>query len=167
MVGRWEAAFSSGEVVRASVVRITLHAVAAADHAVFHAAMLPYLRASRLNDARFTSEGLTAADADALVPGLLELLAKPRSKAEIEAYCGSSRMWWALRTFAPLVRAPTSAPWAFGPRPRYLAAEGAPAQPRRRRGRPGSARATLPGGVRPGLDGRHRYVHVPASAGRS
>ena len=34
-------------------------------------------------------------------------------------------MWWAMRTFAPLVHAPTGAPWTFGPRPRYLAAAGA------------------------------------------
>ena len=163
--GRWDEAFSSGEVVKASVVRITLHAVAAADYPVFYAAMLPYLRASRLNDARFTSEGLTAADADALVPGLLELLAEPR-KAEIEAFCGSPRMWWALRTFAPLVHAPTSPPWSFGPRPRYVAADGAPATHRRRRRRPGDARAALPRGVRPGVGGGHRHVHDAAQAAR-
>jgi hypothetical protein len=118
-------AFSDREVVKASVMRITLHAVAAGDHPDFHAAMLPYLRASRLNDRRFSSEGLTAADADALVPGLLELLAEPRGKAEVEAFCGPPRMWWALRTFAPLLHAPTGPPWSFGPRPRYVAS-GAP-----------------------------------------
>ena len=130
-------AFADREVVKASVVRITLHAVAAADYPAFHAAMLPYLRASRLNDRRFTSEGLTAADADALVPDLLELLAEPRSKAEIETFCGPPRMWWALRTFAPLLHAPTGPPWSFGPRPRYVAS-GAPTD-----GDVSSGRATL------------------------
>ena len=43
-------AFADREVVKASVVRITLHAVAADDYPAFYAAMLPYLRASRLND---------------------------------------------------------------------------------------------------------------------
>jgi hypothetical protein len=94
-------AFADRTVVKASVVRLTLHAVVADDYPAFYAAMLPYLRASRLHDDRFTSEGLTAADADALVPGLLELLAEPRGKAEVEAFCGPPRMWWALRTFAP------------------------------------------------------------------
>ena len=117
-------AFARGEVVKASVVRITLHVVAADDHPAFHAAMLPYLRASRLSDRRFTSEGLTAADADALVPGLLELLATPRSKGDIEAFCGHPRMWWALRTFAPLLHAPTGPPWSFGARPRSPQASG-------------------------------------------
>ncbi|HEY8092133.1 MAG TPA: winged helix DNA-binding domain-containing protein, partial [Acidimicrobiales bacterium] len=114
-------AFFDREVVKASVVRITLHAVTASDYPDFYAAMLPYLRASRLNDRRFSSEGLTAADADALVPGLLALLAEPRSKAEVEAFCGPPRMWWALRTFAPLLHAPTGPPWCFGPRPSYVA----------------------------------------------
>ena len=35
-------------------------------------------------------------------------------------------MWWALRTFAPLLHAPTGPPWSFGPRPHYVAS-GAPA----------------------------------------
>ena len=113
-------------MVKAPVVRITLQAVVAGDYPAFHAAMLPYLRASRLYDRRFTSEGLTEADADALVPGLLALLAEPRTKAEVEAFSGAPRMWWALRTFAPLVHAPTGPPWSFGPRPQYVAS-GAPA----------------------------------------
>ena len=130
-------AFADREVVKASVVRITLHAVAAGDYPAFHAAMLPYLRSSRLADRRFTSEGLTTADADALVPGLLALLAEPRSKAEVEAFCGPPRMWWALRTFAPVLHAPTGPPWSFGPQPRYIAA-GAPTD-----GDVGAGRATL------------------------
>ena len=130
-------AFADRAVVKASVVRITLHAVAADDYPAFHAAMLPYLRASRLSDRRFTSQGLTTADADAVVDGLLELLAEPRSKSEIEAFCGSPRMWWALRTFAPLLHAPTGPPWSFGPQPRYIAS-GAPTD-----GDVGAGRATL------------------------
>jgi hypothetical protein len=115
-------AFTQREVVKAAVVRIALHAVAAEDYPDFYAAMLPYLRASRLNDRRFTTEGFTTEAADALVPALLDLLAEPRTKAEVEALCGSPRMWWALRTFAPLVHAPTGPPWSFGPRPQYVAA---------------------------------------------
>lgn len=115
-------AFTERTVVKAGVVRITLHAVTAEDHPTFYAAMLPYLRAARLYDRRFTSEGLTTEAADALVPALLDLLAEPRTKAEVEALCGSPRMWWALRTFAPLLHAPTGPPWSFGTRPQYVAA---------------------------------------------
>lgn len=133
-----DAAFASHAVVKASLVRLTLHAVAVEDHAVLHAAMLPSLRASRLADKRYTSSGLTVDDADAALPELLEYLAEPRTKAEIEALFhdrhgadGSQWLWWALRTFAPLVHAPGVAPWSFDSRKTYRAAPppSAPAPP--------------------------------------
>ncbi|MBV9953400.1 MAG: AlkZ family DNA glycosylase, partial [Acidimicrobiia bacterium] len=114
-------AFAERSVVKATSIRITLHAVAADDYPAFHAAMVPYLRAARLYDKRFTSEGLTEQDADTVVPRLLDLLAEPRGKPEIEAFCGPPRMWWALRTFAPLWHVPTGGPWSFGPKPAYVA----------------------------------------------
>ena len=46
-------------VVKATLMRITLHAVHADDYPAFHAAMLPTLRAARLGDRRFTGSGLT------------------------------------------------------------------------------------------------------------
>jgi hypothetical protein len=115
-----DAAFADHAVVKATLLRITLHAVHAQDYPAFHNAMLPSLRASRLGDRRFTTTGLSVADADALVPQLLEFAARPRSKAEIEdlleARLGDRkpRVWWALRTFAPLLHAPTGGPWSFG-----------------------------------------------------
>jgi hypothetical protein len=107
-------AFLERSVVKATTIRITLHAVAAGDYPAFHAAMSPYLRAARLHDKRYTSEGLSVADADELLPRLLDLLADPRGKAEIEPFCGPPRLWWALRTFAPLWHTPTGGPWSFG-----------------------------------------------------
>jgi hypothetical protein len=123
-----DAAFASGAVVKASLLRLTLHAVHADDYPTFHLAMLPSLRASRLHDRRFTDSGLTIADADALLPQLLEFADRPRTKAEVEellaARHGESnpRLWWALRTFAPLLHAPTGGPWSFGVRAAYVAA---------------------------------------------
>ena len=108
------AAFADRTVVKASLIRLTLHAVVAEDYPAFHNAMLSSLRASRLNDRRFTTSGLSTADADALVPHLVEFTRRPRSKAEIEALVQTRlgerhhpRAWWALRTFAPLHHAPT------------------------------------------------------------
>lgn len=132
-----DAAFTHHTVVKASLMRITLHAVAAEDYPVFHAAMLASLRASRLNDRRWTSMGLSAAEADALIPQLLEFAGQPRSNADFEAlisarlgpHLGSAPKpgpWWALRTFAPLVHARTGGPWSFGPRPSYVAARTQP-----------------------------------------
>jgi hypothetical protein len=109
-------------------MRITLHAVHSDDHPVMHAAMQPTLRGARLGDSRFTRSGLSAADADALVPHLLEFADRPRRNAEVEAWIEDrlgvppKGVWWALRSFAPLLHAPTGGPWSFGLRPAYVGA---------------------------------------------
>jgi len=124
-------AFADRQVLKASLMRITLHAVHVADYGHFHEAMQPTLRAARLNDARFRVSGLTSSDADGLIPELLDFTAHPRSNAEVEAWLDrrlgglpGRSVWWALRTYGPFVQAPTGGPWTFGARPAYL---GAPA----------------------------------------
>ncbi len=123
-----DAAFADRALVKATLMRITLHAVHAEDYPAFHSAMLPSLRASRLYDRRFTSSGLTIAEVDALVPDLLDFAERPRSRVAIEdrleAQTGDRepRAWWALRTFAPLHHVPTGGPWSFGPRASFVAA---------------------------------------------
>lgn len=123
-----DAAFVARDLVKATLMRITLHAVRAADHPVLHAAMTACLRGSRLGDRRFTSAGVPVAELDGLVPELLAFLAEPRSNAEVEAlldgrYPGHGRgLWWAARTFAPVHRAPTGGPWAFDAA-RFVAAD--------------------------------------------
>ena len=79
--GDLDAAFADHSVVKATLMRITLHAVAADDHPDLHQAMQESLRAARLNDARFRRTGLTAADADAVVPDLLAFAAERRTNA--------------------------------------------------------------------------------------
>jgi hypothetical protein len=140
-----DAAFAAGAVVKATLMRIALHAVDAADYPAFHEAMQPSLRGSRLNDRRFTGTGLTAADADALVPDLLAFTARPRMNADVEGWLAGrpggpvpERAWWALRTYGPFVHAPTGGPWSFGWRPSYVAARG-----RRRSGDPEAALRVL------------------------
>jgi hypothetical protein len=64
-------AFADGTIVKATLMRITLHAVDATDYPAFHEAMQPSLRASCLGDPRFTRAGLSSADAEALIPHLL------------------------------------------------------------------------------------------------
>ncbi|MBW3620432.1 MAG: winged helix DNA-binding domain-containing protein [Actinobacteria bacterium] len=130
-----DAAFADGELVKAPLMRITLHAVDARDYTAFHEAMVASLRASRLHDRRYTSTGLTTADADAVLPHVVAFASRPRTKAEIEELLGEHvgappepRLWWALRTFAPLAHAPTGGPWSFGPRPSFVAAPTVPAR---------------------------------------
>jgi winged helix DNA-binding protein len=123
-----DAAFAEGSVVKASLIRLTLHAVHAEHYPAFHTAMLSSLRGSRLNDRRFTTSGLSTADADLLLPHLLKFAARPRTKAEIEdlieARLGkrNPRAWWALKTFAPLHHAPTGGPWSFRTSSSFVAA---------------------------------------------
>ncbi len=124
-----DAAFADHRVVKASLIRLTLHAVHAEDYPAFHDAMLSSLRSSRLGDRRFTSSGLSSADADALVPHLTKFAARPRTKAEIEGLLQTQlgerdhpRAWWALKMFAPLHHAPTGGPWSFGAKSSFIAA---------------------------------------------
>jgi hypothetical protein len=124
-----DAAFATGTVVKASLIRLTLHAVVADDYPAVHSAMLSSLRASRLHDRRFTTTGLSIADADALVPHLVEYTARPRSKAEIEGLFQTRlgernhpRALWALKMFAPLHHAPTGGAWSFGTSSSFVAA---------------------------------------------
>ncbi|WP_309051028.1 winged helix DNA-binding domain-containing protein [Streptomyces sp.] len=87
-------------VVRSTLMRVTLHLVHAADYRVFREAVEPTLRGARLGDARFTATGLTAADADALLPGLLAYAEVPRTGAELRAWTaeavGAGRLGGAL-----------------------------------------------------------------------
>jgi len=111
-------AFADRSLVKASLMRITLHTVDADDYPAFHSASTPLLRAARLNDRRYRDTGLTIHDADRAVPGLLEFLETPRSKSEILDHLAHNvssepRLWWALKTYAPLVHAPTGPPWSF------------------------------------------------------
>ncbi|MEU9026630.1 winged helix DNA-binding domain-containing protein [Streptomyces sp. NPDC048383] len=121
-------AFTGRSVVKATLMRITLHAVHAEDYPVLRAAMQPTLYASRLGS-RFAGAGLTPADADELLPELLDFARRPRTSAEMRAWAeervGAARRdgaWWGLKGYAPLHHAPTGATWSFGPRPSFVAA---------------------------------------------
>lgn len=127
-----DTAFAAHDVVKSTLMRITLHAVHADDYPVFREAVQPSVRAARLGD-RFTASGLTAEDADALVPELLAFADRPRTTAEYEAWL-EQRLgappkpgaWWGLRHVAPLLHAPTTPPWSFGERPSYVAPRASP-----------------------------------------
>jgi Winged helix DNA-binding domain len=146
-----ERAFASHTVVKATLMRITLHAVAADDYPFFHEAMQLTLRASRLNDRRFRSEALTSADADELIPDALAFADAGRSNAEMEAWIATRFagpkpfVWWALRQYGPFVHAPTGGAWSFGTRPTYRAAP--------RQDRPGEPERSLRYLVRRYLEG--------------
>jgi Winged helix DNA-binding domain len=128
-------AFARGDLVKGSLMRITLHAVTADDYPVFHTAMQPSLRAARYNDRRFTNEGVELSEVQALIPDLRTFMKKGRTNREVERWveqrlgAAKPRVWWALRHVGPFVHGATGGPWSFGPRPSYVASPGrAPAE---------------------------------------
>ncbi|GJF22634.1 MULTISPECIES: winged helix DNA-binding domain-containing protein [Streptomyces] len=123
-----DTAFVEGAVVKATLMRITLHAVHGEDYPVWRAAVQPTLYASRLGF-RFAEAGLTPADAGELVPELLAFARRPRTSAEMKAWVAerlgaekTDGAWWGLKAYAPLHHVPTGAPWSFGLRPSFVAA---------------------------------------------
>lgn len=123
-----DTAFRRHQIVKATLMRITLHAVHVDDHPTFHGAMQATLRAARYNDRRFLDTGVSPQDADSLLPHLAEYLSEPRTKDEIEAVVAdnlaapqaASWVWWALRQVGSFWHAPSSDPWSFGRRPTYM-----------------------------------------------
>ena len=124
-----DATFADGRIVKATLLRQTLHAVRAEDHPLFRSAMQPTLR-SRFGDPRFTRTGLTVEQLDALAADVLAFAAQPRRPADIEAWIAERTgvdeprgAWWAMRWVAALAHAPAGGPWAFTERPAYRAAD--------------------------------------------
>ena len=152
-----DAAFADGSVVKASLIRLTLHAVAADDWPAMYDALAPSLRGSRVFDDRFTSGGVDTAEVDAFLPDLLRSLRRPSSGERVQELVedrfgpGGRQVWWAMRRFAPLQHAASDHPWSFGRPAAFVAGRG-----RLRRPDPaGSARWLLT-----------RYLHAfgPATA---
>ena len=122
-------AFADHTIVKGTLMRVTLHAVDATDYPAFHQAVQMLLRAARLDDRRFIRTGLSSADADALMPDVLQFAARPRTNADAEAWLDERLgvtekpgVWWALRQYGPVWHHPLGGPWSFGPRPAYVAA---------------------------------------------
>jgi hypothetical protein len=127
-----DTAFAGRAVVKATLMRITLHAVHGDDYQVFREAMQQTLYASRLGY-RFAAAGLTPADGEALVPELLDFADRPRTAAEmqdwLEERVGAEKKagaWWGLKAYAPLLHVPTGGAWSFGPRSSFVAARTGP-----------------------------------------
>ncbi len=122
-------AFADGSIVKSTLMRVTLHAVTAADHPILHQAMQGTLRAARLYDRRFRVAGVSLDEAERIVALIRSYATEPRSNAEVIAWLGEQiatdahpGIWWAMRQYASFIHAPTRGPWAFGPRPSYIAA---------------------------------------------
>ncbi|MEM9711714.1 MAG: winged helix DNA-binding domain-containing protein [Actinomycetota bacterium] len=128
-------AFATGAVLKGSLMRLTLHAVAATDHPPFRAATLPLLRAAGLNDRRFRDTGLSPERADELIEelaaaGVDEPVTRERLEPLLEAALGeppAPGLWRAVRFVAPFSHAVTGGPWSFGRTPAFSTLPTSPA----------------------------------------
>ncbi|WP_197523468.1 winged helix DNA-binding domain-containing protein [Actinokineospora pegani] len=120
-----DAAYRDRSLVKASLIRGTLHTVHPDDYATTRSALHPSSR-PRLGDDRFAAP---LDEADALATALAARAATASTGAELDAWLaerGWPGTWWGMRWYAPLWHAPTDAPWSFADRPRFVAAPPSP-----------------------------------------
>ncbi|MFD3533422.1 winged helix DNA-binding domain-containing protein [Streptomyces sp. NPDC058664] len=130
---RLDRAVGGYELVRSTLMRLTLHLVHVEDWRAFREGMEPTLRGSRLGDPRFRAAGFTAADADELLPDLLAYAGEARTGAQLRSRLEQARggpveavVWRMLRQYAPLWHAPTGPPWSFGTAQSFVTASTPP-----------------------------------------
>jgi hypothetical protein len=107
-------------------MRSTLHAVTADDYRHLLAAIQPMLRSLNRRASRRPSAVRLAGLADAAVA----FASEPRSNVELRDHVASldeafarDVAWWFIHRHAAFVNVPTDAPWSFGRRPAYVAAD--------------------------------------------
>jgi hypothetical protein len=129
-----DAAFMAQDLVKATLLRLTLHAVHGDDYAPFRAAMESRIRSGWIGEERFQQlELATGGDITTLISDLLAFTAVPRTGAEVEARLETRlgadpdpEMLKLLRGYAPLVHAPLVQTWMFGQRASWIAPRSVP-----------------------------------------
>ena len=149
-------AFEDRRLVKAGLMRATLHAVPAEDYLRLRPAVEPVFSASSrlMRGLRPDAERLARLRAE-----IEALAATPRPNnelrdrlAEVEGVDDAEAreaLWWWVRRTTPLIQAPSGGPWSFGRRPLMVAPEAwLGADVRDRGGRPGAAGPALSRGPR-------------------
>ena len=106
-------------VVKATLMRGTLHLVTARDFALLAPATTPMVQALWRSYLRDRAE---IANAHELTERALEFATEPRTNAEMREFLGGDDPWWRIRRHGLFVHVPGDEPWAFPRRPRFVAA---------------------------------------------
>ena len=123
-------AFAERRLVKAGLMRATLHAVPADDYLLLRPAVDPVFSAS----SRLMRGARPHADRLARLRAEIEQLAStPRPNSELRDRLAKlegvddpearEALWWWVRRTTPLLQAPTGGPWSFGRRPSMVAPE--------------------------------------------
>jgi hypothetical protein len=120
-------AFRERRLVKATLMRATLHALPAAEYRRLQPAVGPVLAAmSRREVAARPDER----HLHRLRRAVLDHAAEPRTNAELRDHVAELHptdtpedLWWWVRRHVALVHAPTRAPWSFGRRPALVDAD--------------------------------------------
>ncbi len=120
-------ALTDGSIVKASLFRFTLHAVAADDVSWARSAMQSRVRDAGYHDV-LGDIGLTPERIEDLLERLWKVMAEPHSNAAMEQLLSEfvpeaedpARLWSALRIVGAFRNAPTTDAWSFGRRPAFL-----------------------------------------------
>jgi hypothetical protein len=120
-------AFADRAIVKATLMRVTLHAVSAADYRRF----LPALRPMHHGLRRRGSGSIDDAVVRHLGRSALDFAAEPRSNTELRGHVDAEatrlgldldEAWWWVRLRHDFVHVPTTRPWSFSRRPTLAAA---------------------------------------------
>jgi len=105
-------------VVKATLMRATLHLVSARDYAFLLPALLPSHRDYRRSYLRDRGR---LQNVEELVRRAVEYADQPRSAVEMRSLLGGDDAWWHVRFHAPFVHVPTGETWPFARRPAFVA----------------------------------------------
>jgi hypothetical protein len=130
--GHLASAIHARTLVKATLMRATLHLVSAHDYAHFMPAIMPMLRALRPGPARAMHDESAL---EKMAESVIAHAAVPRSNQELRDHLaslgaadgatqddGADPALWRVRRHVPFINAPQETAWGYGRRPSYVSA---------------------------------------------
>jgi hypothetical protein len=122
-------AIQDRRVVKAGLLRGTLHLVSSDDYLRLHPVVRVTLQGLAARDQYRNAE---VSDIDSLMDAAATFASEPRDNAAMHDHLSDlaaaeghkvTDVWWRVRREGPFIRAPSRVPWSFGRRPTYVSAK--------------------------------------------